>query len=192
MAYLFVIQDRLVQPNPETLLISPFKEIWNRDKSEGKEVALQEFAYIEFMTSFKKSNPYRQLPEREKEVKVRSSTVKLEKWEPDDLVLEGIKTIRMFQTEASTTFRYYESAKNAIEAMIDFFNTVDLSEKNYKSGNPLYQPQQITRAFNDLEKNIANLKALEKRVNEEILEESKKKGDKEISFFATVESLKGR
>ena len=63
MAFLFQVTDRAVFPNPETLLISPFKDIWERDESTNKTVAIQEFAYIEFMTSMLKSNPYRQYPE---------------------------------------------------------------------------------------------------------------------------------
>ena len=31
MAFLFQVTDRAVFPNAETLLISPFKDIWERD-----------------------------------------------------------------------------------------------------------------------------------------------------------------
>ena len=46
MAYLFKVEGKTVYPNDEVLLISPFKEIWERDKSKGKDVARQEFSYI--------------------------------------------------------------------------------------------------------------------------------------------------
>ena len=36
MAYLFEVQEKTVIPNTETLLLSPFKEIWERDKSKKK------------------------------------------------------------------------------------------------------------------------------------------------------------
>ena len=69
MAYLFSVEGKIVQPNTETLLVSPFKEIWARDKSKGKENALEEFTYIEFMTSMLKSNPYKgYAPEVKEEV----------------------------------------------------------------------------------------------------------------------------
>ena len=35
MAYLFKVEGKTVYPNDEVLLISPFKEIWERDKSKG-------------------------------------------------------------------------------------------------------------------------------------------------------------
>jgi len=66
MAFLFTVTEKTVFPNAETLLISPFKDIWERDKTKQKIYALEELAYIEFMTSMKKSNPYRQYPETQK------------------------------------------------------------------------------------------------------------------------------
>ncbi len=67
MSFLFKIEGKKVYPNTETLLVSPFKEIWERDKSLDKEKAIQEFAYIEFSTSMLKSNPYREYTEDRKD-----------------------------------------------------------------------------------------------------------------------------
>ena len=53
MAFLFIVTEKTVFPNTETLLISPFKDIWKRDKTKQKHHALEEFAYIEFMSSMK-------------------------------------------------------------------------------------------------------------------------------------------
>ena len=36
MAFLFVVENGVAKPNTETLLISPFKEIWERDNSDNK------------------------------------------------------------------------------------------------------------------------------------------------------------
>lgn len=190
MAFLFQVDNKVVFPNPETLLIYPFKDIWERDKSKGKETALREFAYIEFITSMKKSNPYRQYPESRKQDVVQKATIGDKNWKPDKLIVEGMKKIKKFQEEASTTYNYYISAKNAIETMTDFFNNVDLNERNFKTGNPIYKPADITRAFNDLERNLANLKALEKKVEEELFEETRTRSDKQISPFANPSSLR--
>ena len=38
MAFLFIVSEKSVFPNPETLLISPFKDIWARDKSKKNEL----------------------------------------------------------------------------------------------------------------------------------------------------------
>ena len=90
MAFLFTVQEKSVFPNTETLLISPFKEIWARDKTQGKELAIEELTYIEFVTSLKKSNPYRQYPEKLKAQKVQEEIIRREDWKPDDLIKKGI------------------------------------------------------------------------------------------------------
>ena len=189
MAFLFEVTGKTVFPNAETLLIEPFKTIWNRDKDKNKVVALEEFAYMEFISSMKKSNPYRQYKEREKDKKIRQAIITTENWDPDDLILEGIQKIREFHEEASTTYNYYMAAKKAAEKMQDFFMEVDITSVNPKTFNPIYKPRDITSALNDTEKVLSNLKSLEKKVEEELYEETKNRSKKEISFFADPESL---
>lgn len=190
MAFLFTVSEKTVFPNAETLLIQPFKEIWERDKTKEKYNALEEFAYIEFMSSMKKSNPYRQYGEKDKEGKVRQAVITREDWKPDDLIVQAIHKVREFQQEASTTYNYYMAAKKAAEKMQEFFEEVDITAVNPKTFNPIYKPRDITSALNDTEKVLSNLKSLEKKVEEELYEETKNRGKKEISFFADPESLK--
>lgn len=190
MSYLFEISERAVFPNTETLLLSPFKEIWERDSSKTKENALEELTYIEFMTSMKKSNPYRQYPEKLKHEKISEDIITQKGWEPDNLVIDAMKKVIQFQQEASTTYNYYISAKRAAEKMQEFFNDVDINERNMKSGTPIWKPGDITRALNDTEKVLTNIKGLEKKVEEELYEETKTKAGKEISPFAQRGSLK--
>ena len=189
MAFLFTVTEKTVYPNTETLLVSPFKEIWNRDKSKKKYHALEEFAYIEFMSSMKKSNPYRQYAENKKEEKVRLAVITKKGWEPDEMIKRAIHKVVQFQKEASTTYSYYMAAKKAAEKMQDFFNEVDITAVNEKTLNPIYKPRDITSALNDTEKVLSNLKTLEKKVEEELYEETKNRSNKEISFFADPESL---
>lgn len=190
MAFLFEVSDKVVFPNAETLMISPFKDIWERDKSKGKQNALQEFAYIEFMCSMKKSNPYRQYPESKKEQVVIDAVITQIDWRPDPLINEAIEKLKLFQTEASTTYSYYVAAKCAAEKMQNFFTEVDVTAINPKTFNPVYKPRDITSALNDTEKVLSNLKALEKKVEEELFEETKNRSDKKISPFANPDSLR--
>lgn len=189
MAFLFTVTEKTVFPNAETILISPFKEIWARDKSKEKYNALEEFAYIEFMSSMKKSNPYRQYRENMKETKVRQAVITREDWVPDELVIKGIAKVKQFQKEASTTYSYYMAAKKGAEKMEEFFLEVDITAVNPKTFNPIYKPRDITSALNDTQKVLSNLKSLEKKVEEELYEETKNRANKEISFFADPESL---
>jgi hypothetical protein len=189
MAFLFTVTEKTVFPVTEALLIEPYKSIWERDKTKDKHQALSEFAYIEFMTSMNKSNPYRQYAENKKEEKVRQAVIIKKGWEPDELIRQGMHRIIKFNQEASTTYNYYMAAKRAAEKMQEFFNEVDVTEKNPKTFNPVYKPRDITGALNDTEKVLSNLKSLEKKVEEELYEETKNRSNKQVSFFADPESL---
>lgn len=188
MAFLFTVEGRAVFPNAETLLLYPFKDIWDRDKSEDKEFAIEEFSYIEFMTSMKRSNPFRQYEDARKEVVVRKEVISREDWEPDKLIKDGISKIERLQKEGSTTYTYYMAAKIAAEKMKNFFLEVDVNERNLRSGSPIYKPVDITRALNETNKTLSNLKDLEKKVEEEIYESVKTMGGKTISPFAKREN----
>ncbi len=191
MAYLFEVQGKSAVPNTETLLVEPFKSIWKRDKDKQKSNALEELTYIEFMSSQKKTNPFRQYPDYRKSDEIIKQVITQKNWKPDKLVLEGIKKIDDFQKEASSTYSFYLSAKKTIEALKDFFDNVDLGERNDK-GMPVYKPAEITRALNDVEKVTATFKNLEKKMSDELIESTKTKGGKEISPFAMKSSLDKR
>ncbi len=189
MAQLFDINDKVVFPHAETLMIEPFKEIWERDKSKGKEIALKEFAYIEFISSMRKTNPYKGYSEKEKSSKIIKDLFKDTKWKPDTLVLQGINKVKEFQMEASVTYSYFLAVKESVEKIKEFLKTVNLAERNFKTGMPVYKPKELTSALVDTEKVLANLKSIESKVEEELFEETRNKANKEISLFADPESL---
>ena len=82
MAHLFVIENNVAKPNVETLLITPYKEIWERDTTPQKEVAVKELTYIELMAPKKKSNVFAGYSDEKR----RDSLKKMiftEDWVPD-------------------------------------------------------------------------------------------------------------
>lgn len=189
MAYLFKVEGKIVQPNTETLLISPFKEIWARDKSKGKESALQEFTYIEFMTSMLKSNPYKGYATEVKAKVVKEAVITQDNWEPDELIFKGMQYIFEIQKKGSPTYTLYMSALQAKDKLERFFRTVDLDERSPKTGFPIYKPKELSSAMLDVDKLTASLAALAKKVEEELFDDIKTRGSKEISPFADPSSL---
>lgn len=185
MSYLFVINDKVVYPNPETLLISPFKEIWERDKSKDKALAIQELSYIEFMTSMLKSNPFKDYHENLKEKRIIENVIKEKNWKPDKLVKKAIKWIEDVQKEGSISYQYWLANKRAVEQIIDFFNSFDLNERNDR-GVPIYKPRDITSAVKDAEDTLIKLNSMKEKVEEELFEASRNRGDKEVSPFSRL------
>lgn len=189
MSYLFTIDKQIVKPNVETLLISPFTEIWERDTNPGKHTAIAEFTYIEFMSSIKKSNPYKGYALEERKRRLNKDIMQHEAYEPDDYVQAGIEYLIDHQKNSSMTFNYYMSARTAAEKLQKFFNTFDMNSVNIKTGALIFKPKEITSSLIDTAKVVENLNALEEKVINEIYETTKTKGQKTISQFADPDTL---
>ncbi len=181
MAFLFTVENGVAKPNTETLLIEPFKTIWERDKSKFKEVAIKELTFIEFMSSKKKTNPYAGYDDSVRHTRLMETMP--EKWKLNKEVELGLIKIVEFQTQASATFQYYLSALAGAEQMKDFFNNFDINERNERNGNPIYKPSDITRALNDTDKVLQNLNSLKEKVEQELFEQTKTRGNKLINPF---------
>lgn len=191
MSLLFKVESKVVSPNVETLLISPFKDIWERDDSKDKRYAIEDFSYIEFMASIQKSNPYSGYPEHQRPEKIIKDIITRAEWDQEDpLLLNGINKLKEFQAEASVTYNYYMAAKSAAEKMQQFFITFSMEDVNLRTGAPIFKPKDITSALNDTSRVLENLNTLREKVDNEVFEEVKKKGQKIVSPFADPSSLK--
>jgi hypothetical protein len=189
MSWLFTVEQKIVKPQPETLLVSPFKEIWERDTNEGKNLALKQFAYIEFLVSVKDTNPYVGYTEDERIRRIKKDVMGDPTYEPDELVIEGLNWLTKHQYDSSPSLRYYEAALRAMEKLQDFFDSFDMNSRNEKSGVPLYKPKDITSAIIDTENSLQKLVAIKNKVHNEIFESVKVKGQKKVSVFADPKTL---
>ena len=81
------------------------------------------------------------------------------------------------------------SAKRAIYKIQTFFDTFDLNAVNEKTGMPLYKPKDVTTTVNDTERVLQNLTTLQEKVDNELFETTKTKGQKIVSPFANPDTL---
>lgn len=191
MSLLFTVESKVVSPTTESLLMFPFREIWERDDSEDKRHAIEDLSYIEFMGSVQKSNPYSGYPENQRPEKIIKDIITRAEWDQEDsLLLAGIEKLKQFQAEASVTYNYYMAAKSAAEKMQHFFINFSMTDVNLRTGAPIFKPKDITSALNDTSRVLENLNTLREKVDNEIFEEIKKKGQKIVSPFADPSSLK--
>ena len=133
MSYLFVVENSIAKPNTETLLISPFKEIWERDKSKDKSQAIKEFTYIEFMVSKKKTNPYTGYDPEARKKELGKLLFNNPNFEEDYLIIEGLAKLEKFQTEGSSAYTFLLAAETAANKLKDFFLNFDLNERNTRT-----------------------------------------------------------
>ncbi len=177
------IKNNIVQPTPEILSIKVFAKIWDRDKSKRKELAVQELSFIGAMCSRLKTNPFREYEESVREEKVVSAIIKKKGWKPDSVIEDAIIWYKEWQQESSASMRYYEANLGAIEKTIVFLtDELDYTEKN-KSGMPVYKFTDIVRGIKDADNVLKSLGSLRKKVETDLYEASKTKGDKEINHY---------
>lgn len=187
----------------------PFCDIWARDTSEHKAVALAEIAFIEFMSSPKKTNPFYGysdalpkpppppaegeplqiadhtvivLSERAKKI-IANRFKEWPNWSPDNLVWEAIEQYKEFYYNASPNLAYYESNLKAAAKVRDFFDTFDMGERNFKTGMPIYKAKEITDAIKNADEVMTKLSAMKAKVDEDIYEQSKSRKNRQINPF---------
>tara|TARA_R100001460_G_scaffold19735_1_gene40966 strand:- start:9832 stop:10386 length:555 start_codon:yes stop_codon:yes gene_type:complete len=180
---IFEVNGNVVRPTANILNVSPFKEIWKRDKSKTKNVAMQEFAFIEFMVSKKKSNPFKGYDEEIKEDKIKEKVIVEDEWEADELVVTAIDMYKEWQFEASPTIRYYEANLAALSKTINYLTDgLDYEERN-RSGMPVHKFNDVVRGIKEADQVLKSLTSLRRKVEEELYEASKTVGNKEINPY---------
>jgi hypothetical protein len=180
---LFNTEDGIVTPLEYTLLIHPFSDIWNRDLTTKKDVASVEFAYIEFLCSYAKKNPYVGYDDDIKESKVRANAARtINGWQPDELVNEGVAIYCSFRDEASPTLRFYLSNLEGAKRLQDYFKTVDLT-KVTKTGMLVNKPSDVARSLSQASAIMTNLEALKVKVQQELFESNKVRANRIVNHF---------
>lgn len=197
---LFIVENNVVKPTIEILIISPFKEIWDRDTTDKKEYALKEFAYIEFMCSPKKTNMFYGYPEVATRTTISRSEaiinslfaksdfpviIKDEKeiyYEPDSLIQDAIKVYKEFFYNASPSLSYLESVTKAANKLKDFFDNFDMNELS-RSGMPMHKPADIQKAIKESPEMLKAINTFTEKVHQELFDTVKTKGNRSINIF---------
>jgi len=178
---LFTVESGLLVPVPETLLIYPFNEIWNRDTSPKKEIAIKEFTYVEFLCSFKKSNPFAGYVVEGKEAKVRANIFRNNTtWTPDSYVEDAINVYRDFQNEASPSLRFYTAAITGVTKLQDYYDTLDMNERT-NQGNLVNKPSDVARGLSQTASVLQNLELLKVKVEQELFESNKLRANRTVN-----------
>lgn len=97
---LFKYEGYNLNISEEAFALKPFKDLWKRDKSKGKEKAMQELAYIYFMEDNRSDyQMYKDREERSLQIKIGEGLP--EDWKPDKAVEEAQKFYASFKSETA-------------------------------------------------------------------------------------------
>jgi len=177
---LFDIENNRLKLSPTNLYIPPFRSIWERDKTKGKEKANAELAYVTFLCNMSRQNPYNGYSDIIKESKIKKDLFGDKNWEPDDLVKEAINKYKEMQE--TTNSRLLKSAKNGAQKLADYFDKVDFNlMDNY--GRPVYSAKEYSANLKEVGNIVKSLSQLEKQVEKEQIEASEARGGTEIGMY---------
>lgn len=164
---------------PEALLLKPIRALWNRDKTAHKERALLELGYIYFMVDPRSTYSYIT------DVEDRASRIILEEglskgWKPDKIVEEAMKSYA--DSVKTTSSLLLEDTKMAVNNLRKYLREMDFTETDDK-GKPKYPVSTLATAVNQVADMSEKLMKAEKTVAQEILENSKMRGQRQKNIF---------
>lgn len=180
MAYLFVLENNIARPHPETVLIEPFKTIWERDTNRDKTNAIRDFTFIELMSSKRKTNPYAGYSNKQRFEKLKEMLKYPANWQPDDEIKFALYKIEEFQTEGSFNYVMYKQSLETLIKTREYLLNIDLNERT-KSGIPVYKPADVYSAIEKVEKIMTSLNNLKEKVDQELFDQTRTRGNKTIN-----------
>ena len=146
----------------EALLVRPIREMFQADKTKGKEKFWRQISYMWFMYDPRSSYMYITDSERRGEEVKRQEGFPAS-WSPDDTLNDAMEIYRSQTTTTSSIL--LEGMRTGINKLVAFFNAFDPMAVD-KNDRPIYQVSTMTAALKqvpDLAKALADAeKALAK------------------------------
>lgn len=146
-------------------LIDEFKTLIKRDKDRAD----REFTYIYLAIDWK--SPYSGYSELERhEAALQDAHITEQEWE-DPSFRAACRKYRALQ-ESNRYVRLLKSAELVTDKIVDYFNNVDLEERDEQTGKYVNKVADIQKAMENAAKQIEVLKQIESMVKKEITEQS--------------------
>jgi hypothetical protein len=158
---IFELHNNIPGVTVECLMIFPFKEIWERDKTKGKDVAFSEFQYIYFSADYK--SLYLAFDKTTREERLIDDFIKIKGWKPDNLIINAIEVYKEFQN--SPTMRFLQANQDAMESMSEYFSNIDWDEE--VNGKAKYDITKVSTAVKNAGGIIDNIEKLKDKVAKE-------------------------
>lgn len=164
--------------DPMLLTLKPFKALWVRDKTDKKERAISEIAYIYFMEDPR--SDYQYIVDREeRERQIREGEGIKPSWKPDSTVQEAMKLYSSFKTPAALLL---EDTRVAVDKLRQLLRNINLEEVDDK-GKPIYTLNIVTSTIKQIPALVKDLDEAERALAKEIAQSDKVRGAQEKSIY---------
>jgi len=188
---LIEINDRnIISIQPEALGIKAFSDVWNKDKSNNKEQALKELAFIYWSCNWN-SMYYKGYPEDKVRIEiVKEAIFGKTDWKGDNIINEAIKEYKKLQDFNYPGLADLKTARKTLSTLKDFLDNLDPDERN-NSGGLVLKPSDIYTAISKMGEALIAVDKMEKKIKEDLnLTDSRIKGGGKTGAFEDEDSLK--
>ena len=173
-------EDFQIKLSDEAFLVRPIRQLFHQDRSQRKEKFWQQMSYMHFMISPASSYSYiLDMEERSKAVIEQEGLPS--DFRPSELLKEAMQIYRKLTITPSQ--KLLESSLIAADTVSKFLSDPTILNKTDDKGRPLYQISSVTAALKNVEGIINSLQTLQKKVDQELEEESgKARGAQELTL----------
>lgn len=166
--------DYQVQPTQECMLIKPFRDLYKKDRTVGKDQFMEIMSIIYFYADPRSSYSYITNDNERLQAIIKQEGLdkkfKIEKYQDlIDVYKEHVVT---------ASYQLLQNARIAADKVGKFLAQVDLFEEDEK-GKPKYTVNSVTSAMKQIPEIVKQLQLTEKLVSKEIEEESRMRGGSE-------------
>lgn len=167
MKNLLEFKNNILAIAPEALMISEFKAIWDRDKSKGKEKALQELAYVYHTTDFQ--SIYRNYHSSTRESKIKIDVFGDKQWKPDMLIIQA--QIKYKELQTTLSMELLNDAETGLEKLRDYFR-----EANFDDDDEGKAAKNFIANIKQLGDIVKGMKSLREEVEKELVDQMQMRG----------------
>lgn len=175
-----IIKNKVVV-TPEILTIPEFKKIWESDKTNSKESAINVFSYIYHLNNL--NSPYADYDNETKETMLKKDFLKGFKSVPKEVYECNEKYKSLYETAAS---RFLNKGKEALAKFEKYFDSIDFNERDDK-GKLVYSPNELINVLKQSAIIINSFKELQKAAQLEEVQNSRMKGNHKKGMFEDPE-----
>ena len=171
-----------IEISEEAYLVGPIRKLFTQDKTKSKETFFKQMSLLYFIYDPRSNYAYiTNESDRIDEVEAQEGITKKDSkkyWTPE--FKEAVKVYK--ELNKTTSLLLLQDTRIAVDKVREFLRTVDLTLEDDK-GKPKYTIQSVTTAIKQIPQLAKDLAEAEKALAKEIEEQSKARGNSEMSLF---------
>ena len=172
--------DYQIKVADEAFLIRPIRKMFNQDRSQSKEQFFRQISYLYFMVDPRSTYSY--ILNKDERAKAIIDQEGLgEDFKPSALLEEAMQIYEKHTITPSQEL--LNSSLIAAHTVSEFLKDPTILLQKDDKGRPLYQVSSVTAALKNVEGIVTSLQNLQKKVENEITEQSKTRGAQELTIF---------